>query len=432
MLTRLLFFLPAFFFCTFQSFAQAYEPGLLVRSNGDTLRGEIENEFWVEPPTFIRFRPAADGPSRLFQPRELRAVLFTGGRYFRYEMLPIDYAAQVRLDRLSVGNVVSIKSDTLLAEVLLDGFGSLFRVATFGTVHYLVHCPGQPVLDLCERKYLRKNASGRQEIADGNNYRGQLAIYFAQCAAARNAAQTARFTPAALVAVVQAYNQECSPARKAGRNRLAEATPRRSVSMQGGVLLGARYNSIESPSFNLNTDCTDCQVRPFAGLYSDLFLPGRAASIYGELSMSSFRSKGAAYAGRAANGIDYILSYYDYGAWLSTARIGVRYFVPLPREQQLLFGFGFEWNSVWRPRYATTAGPKVTPFEEDLGFPEPTLFPNMGVGWRIRRLTFSVDGQLYRSRDTEGEISGNFFGKSTAVRFSTAYRLGRNPDVQHR
>lgn len=36
---RLLFALPAFLLASLLSHAQAYEPGLLVRSSGDTLRG---------------------------------------------------------------------------------------------------------------------------------------------------------------------------------------------------------------------------------------------------------------------------------------------------------------------------------------------------------------------------------------------------------
>ena len=45
MLPRLLFLLSLLSVCSFNALAQAYEPGLLVRANGDTLRGEIENGF---------------------------------------------------------------------------------------------------------------------------------------------------------------------------------------------------------------------------------------------------------------------------------------------------------------------------------------------------------------------------------------------------
>ncbi|WP_073110108.1 hypothetical protein [Hymenobacter daecheongensis] len=124
--------------------AQTYEPGLLVQANGDTLRGEIENSFWTEPPTFIHYRPTATSPSQLFQPRQLRALSFTGGRSFRYVIVPIDHAAETRLDRLPRGNYFEVRTDSLLAEVLLEGPAELLRVTRPGATHYLLRRPSQP------------------------------------------------------------------------------------------------------------------------------------------------------------------------------------------------------------------------------------------------------------------------------------------------
>ena len=132
---RLLFALPALLLASFLSHAQAYEPGLLVRSTGDTLRGEIENSFWVEPPAFIRFRAAPGSTSQLFQPRQLRAVSFSGGRYFRYEALSIDHAAETRLDVLPRENHPDIRTDSLLAEVLLAGPATVLRVVLPSSTH---------------------------------------------------------------------------------------------------------------------------------------------------------------------------------------------------------------------------------------------------------------------------------------------------------
>ena len=154
-----------------QLLAQTYEPGYLVRSTGDTLRGEIENEFWEQPPTFIRFRAAAGSPSELLKPRQLRAVSFINGRYFRHEVLLLDHAAETRLQDLVRGNAVAMQSDTLLAEVLLTGPVELLRVALPGAVHYEVRRPGQPPLRLSERQYLGENDRGGWSVMDGNNYR---------------------------------------------------------------------------------------------------------------------------------------------------------------------------------------------------------------------------------------------------------------------
>ena len=64
MLKPLLLLLTASLFGSLQTRAQTFEPGLLVRSNGDTLHSEIENGFWTEPPAFIRYRSTPNSPSQ--------------------------------------------------------------------------------------------------------------------------------------------------------------------------------------------------------------------------------------------------------------------------------------------------------------------------------------------------------------------------------
>lgn len=391
-----------------------YEPGLLVRANGDTLRGEIENGFWDMPPTFIRFRPTATSPSQLFQPYQLRAVSFTKGRYFRYEALPIDHAAETRLNLLREGLVYGVQVDSLLAEVLVEGPTMLWRVAQLGAVHFLVRRPGQPILEMSARQYLRRMENSALALADGNNYRSQLQQYFGDCPAATAVAQKAPYTTAGLVAVVQAYYAACAAGQPAARTWLAPATLRRKTAFQAGVLAGVRYNRIESLAYDLAGPCTDCNVHPFAGFYAELLHPSRTSAFYGELTVSSFHSRGE------------VGSYYsgytpfDYQAWLGTARIGARFFTPLKHDQLLLFTFGLEHNII--------LSTDVKPTTEDMGYAVTTLLPNFGVGWRRQRITINLDGQMYTSPAGSG-YSDLFFGSNVAARLGLSYRLGRNPDV---
>ncbi|MDB5236772.1 MAG: hypothetical protein JWR44_3765 [Hymenobacter sp.] len=404
--------------------AQVYEPGLLVRSNGDTLRGEVENAFWVEPPTFIRFRPAPASPSQLFQPRQLRAVRFSGGRQFRYEVLAIDHAAETQLNHLPQGYHPAMYTDSVLAETLLAGDVSLLRVVRPGSVHYFLLHPDRPALELAERKYLRKSQNGSLAITDGNNYRNQLLAYFADCPAARELASAAAFTPEALVTVSQAYNASCGPSRVPGRSNLVQAAPRRRVSFQGGVLAGVRYNRLVPPITTQEVSCPDCRPWPFAGLFAELFLPSRITAIYGELSLSPFSNQVPQLITFAPGTNAPVYTFYNYRGWLGTARLGLRYFFPLPQEQQFLFGFGFELNEVFAPAFTSTVPP--TPTAENLTFASPTIFPNLGVGWRTQRFTAFLDGQMYTSSD-EGLYS-QFFGSNFSLRLGLGYRLGGNSD----
>lgn len=402
--------------------AQTYEPGWLVRATGDTLRGDIENGFWDEPPAFIRFRPTPGSPSQLFQPHQLRAVRFTGGRYFRYEALPIDRAAETRLDYLPRGNTANIRVESLLAEVLVEGAVTLLRVKQLGPTHYLLLRPGQPVLDLSERQYLRQAPNRRWVAVDGNNYRNQLGLYFRECPAADRAAQTAPFTAAGLAAVVQTYNTTCDPARQPGQSWVGQDGRWRQVAFQGGVLAGLRYNRIESPTAS-DGSCVDCQVRPFGGLYADLFQPSRTAALYGELSVSTFRTGISRYVWESPLSTSPVYRSYAYHAWLATARLGVRRFFPLPHEQQWLVGFGYELNIVFNPTMTSSSLSPALPNEVDVPYAEPTLLPNVDLGWRSRRWTVSLDGQLYQLYRADANY---------ALRLGMAYRLGRNPDDARR
>jgi hypothetical protein len=445
---RFLFILTGFLFYASAALAQAFEPGLLVRSTGDTLRGEVENSFWVEPPLYIRYRLAAGSPIQQFQPRQLRVVQFAGGRYFRYEQLPFDHAAENRIDRLPRGNFHAIHPDTLLAEVLVEGPALLLRAKSGSVTHYWLRRQGRPDLELSNRRYLQQTTAGTWAAVDGNNYSSQLLVYFGDCPAAAHAAQKSTFTAASLAAVVQTYNEQCGPTHQAGRSFLAQAKPRQRVAFQGGVLAGVRYNRTENDRTDLySKECADCQSHPFGGLYAELFLPGRHAAIYGELSMSSFQGRSSRLANQTveisyANGVPlahYTFEYDDYRfrALLGTARLGARYFIQRPRERQWMLGFSYELNKVYRPvlsHKATIVSKTYTGSgsgNEELYyyFATPTLFPNLAVGWRSQRFTVSVDGQMYVSSHGDDGLFKMLFDSNGALRASLSYRLGRNPDA---
>ncbi len=409
--------------------AQTFEPGLLVRANGDTLRGEVENSFWVEPPTFIRFRPTPASPTQSFQPRQLRAVSFTGGRYFRYEALSLDHAAETRLDNLQRGNYIRMEVDSLLAEVLLTGPVELRRVVWPGAVHFVLQRTGQPPISLSERRYLREANDGALQVTDGNNYRSQLALYFGDCPAANSAAQAAPFTTTGLVGVAQAYAASCAAGQPPLRTWLTPAQAKRHVAFQGGVLAGVRYNRFESSAYQLAGEPTDCQLHPFGGFYAELLQPSRLVALYGELTVNSFSNRGVVdtYDPNTSS-MAYVP--YDYQAVLGTARIGLRYLLPLTNAgQQLVFGLGFEHNVVWGLK-ALASSSWATPNRDNQAsiiYANPVLLPNLTLGWRRQRFTATLDGQLYTSGSNEG-MGSLMWGSNVADRLGLSYRLGRHPD----
>jgi len=400
-----------------QSQAQAYEAGWVVRSNGDTLRGEIENNFWREPPTFIRFKPTPKSPSQLLQPRQLQAVRLNGGRYFRYEALPIDHAAETRAGHLPDGNHPDVRIDTLLAEVIVEGPATLLRVRRASTTHFLLRRSGQPILELTDRQYLKLDRNGERVLVNGNNYRAQLGLFFGDCPAASQVAHQQPYTTDGITAVVQAYNQQCSPAGQLGRSLLPLAEPRRRVSFQGGLLGGLRYNRVGSEA-GPDGSCLTCHVHPYVGLYSELFMPGRNVALYSELTLSpySYQDK-------------LILANSTYvpvqgEAWLYTIHLGLRYYFALPHDRQWILGLGYESYNVFG-RTEEVTGPSSTTLVRGTPQPSPVLFPQLSLGLRSRRWTMGLDGRMFTDSDSKLKV----FGTDFVLRLGLAYRLGRNHDA---
>jgi hypothetical protein len=392
-----------------QCHGQAYEPGLLVCANGDTLRGEIENGHWEQPPTFIRFRAAPDSASRLFKPRQLRRVSFAKGRQFSFEALPIDHSAETRPDRLVLGLHPDVRTDSLLAEVLVEGPASLLRVVRISATHYLVRRPGQPVLDLAERLYLHTGRYGALERVNGNNYRAQLGLFFGDCPAASRAAAPAAFTPPELAAVVQAFNESCASGGAPGRNWLAQATARRGTAVYVGAMVGARHFLVES-------DLVSRLAWPTGGLYGELLLPNRTIGLYADFNLGLLSGKGTTQTGNTpTNPSQPTYSDYTYRTWRGMARLGAHGYFPLPHEQQFFVSFGFALDLYMGHSLTTVSGPPVPSTVLNTSNEVLLPLPYVGVGWRQRRVSVSAEAL--------------FYDQVYDLRLGVGYRLTRNPDA---
>ena len=110
-----------------------------------------------------------------------------------------------------------------------------------------------------------------------------------------------------------------------------------------------------------------------------------------------------------------------------SARFGMRFFFPLPHERQVLLSLTYELSQALRPVITSSTGDPVLLPADQLGFGLPTLLPSLGLGWRARRCTLHLDGQLYTNRNGEGLFT-RLVGTNFVARASIAYRLGRNPD----
>lgn len=406
--------------------AQVYAPGYVVRTGGDTLRGEVENSFWREPPTFVRFRPAGGAASVLWQGRQLWGFGLAGGRCFRREPLPLDYAAQTDINKLVPGNPRTVRADSVLAEVLLDGPVTLWRVETPGSLHLLVRRPGQPVLDLAQRTLLQTRPTGTYYL-DGNDYRAQLERYFGDCPAAVALLPGTHFTAADMAAVAQAYARTCSPARQPAQAWPARPEQPRRLALQGGVLAGVSAHAWQR-TLTAGREGVDCLPHPVGGLYGELLLPSRTVALYGELLLSSYRGQQVQLVYTSGSSYSTYTTR-SYKSLLATARLGLRYLRPLPRDQSLLLTLAYELNAAPNAPAVAATGTDLY-YQYSDRYMRPILLPALGVAWRRQRLTLGLDAQLYNSEESGDSYRYHYFGTNFALRLGLGVRLGRGADAR--
>lgn len=459
--------------------AQRFERGYLVRGYGDTLRGELENGFWEEAPTSLRFRTSATAGIQTWPTRSLQGFGFSSGRTWRAQLLTYDAAAESRRDFVRPDAPrTNLVTDTLLTEVLLDGAVGLSAAFQGSTPHFFVQRSGQPPLELVSRLYLRTNTEGRQMLSAVNDFREQLRHYLhPECPAVAQRLSRLRFEAGPLRDYLSAYAAACL-GQSEGVAQVATAQPTTTGSglrLEAGVFLGGVFTSsrftnpsdavltlaepssptqaIEQAALErpyLNNQSLEQSVRPVVGGYLDVLFPGRRFAIHAEGQIRSRSSYTATFStGQPA----YPTKTYMFGsALVPTVGLGFRVMRPIALGQ-LLAGAGAaaQLTSALSPRIEFPGGAarqfqgKTLPDIRVLETTQTQLGPYLEVGYRRGRLTGTVNWRyfsdfardlstirsvVYTSSDNTllSVNTTTYRYRTQQVQLQVAYRLNRNTD----
>lgn len=387
--------------------AQVFEPGYLVNFRGDTLRGEVENAFWSNPPKLVRYRATPQTSSQTYQASQLRSVALASGRLLRYELLPLDRSAQTDIQRLPKGLHFQQHPDSVMADVLVDGPAKLLAITLDDVHHYFVRRPQQPWLEMTERLYVRAKQS---VVADGNDYQNQLRLYFLDFPAVVAQIENTPFTPTGMIGLVQAYNQRYNTPGEINKVYYEpEEVGRRRVATSAGLLLGTRFNSMrlqtnQAPGvepFTLQGIDADGRLHVQGGAYVDITHPARRTALHIDAVLSRYGRTGTIPAspnGQVPQGT------FAWGGTLLSNHISLRGMRPVG-PYQAFAGMGIEVMYKWRDkgvlRYGTTPQRRAgdgsvigTSSSFEYGF-RTTFFPYLEAGVKTGRLSFSVNGRLY-------------------------------------
>lgn len=414
---------------------QTFEPGYLVLQHGDTLRGEVENDFWEEPPTTVRFRTTAATPLATYSGEFIESLYLSSGRLFRRETLPLDRAAETKTDLLAYSVVRRQQPESVLADVLVLGPASLRSLTLSGTRHFFVQRAGQPYLELAARNYL-VNKDGATRIADANDFKSQLLRYFGDCEAVTHRLDKTDFTAESLTGLVQAYNLHCSEARQAGREiAIRGKAPQPPVAVQIGVQAGLRLNSLrfdgqDQANAVLDGANPDAQVHPQLGFYADVVNGRRRLALHSAAMVSRFGQREPV--AIAANNLT---GSYEWRGTLVAMQLGLRGFLPVGSQVRLLAGVGYEFNSFWGSYSALNFGADQDGFIYEF---HSTGLPYLEAGLSRQRFAFTVLGRIYQDEtftvsysSPSGSIKSTYAYTPWSLSATLSYRFNADPGAQH-
>lgn len=245
------------------------------------MRGEVENAFWTEPPKKVRFWPVAAVAPVPYAVGHLRSVALASGLLLRCEWLPLDRTTEVLIDYLTTSHEPHQRPDSVIADVLATGPVSLLAVLLNGNQHFFLRRAGQSCLELAGRNYL-VYGRGPAHVADANNYKAQLRLYFIDCPLLTRQLEGLPYTVEAMRHVVYVYNRGCSEPTTGPESPRRDNRPM--VSVRLGLLCGLRVNSLllrsNEPVGAL--DGEDINGRPHVqgGGYVDVLSTGRRVGLH--------------------------------------------------------------------------------------------------------------------------------------------------------
>ena len=187
-----------------------WEPGYLVKNNGDTLRGLIFFRHGHKSPATVSLKLEKDQSASVYKPIDVRMFSVVEDAqqiYYSSFVTDIDHST-ITLDQLESSPVVKPTRDTVFSQLILKGKKSLYLYVDRlnRKDHYLVTDEDGRPTDLYNKRYFV--ATDRINTTYSGQYKLQLQKLFSDCSKITMAQIDATtFTKRNIIKLVDLYNQ---------------------------------------------------------------------------------------------------------------------------------------------------------------------------------------------------------------------------------
>lgn len=155
-----------------------YQPGLIVNSKGDTVRGYINYAEWGNNPQSIWFKAGDAGAAEKLSPSEVKYFKVFVGHLAAYRSYigPVS-TDNTEINHLSVGRDTSFRIDTVFLRVIQEGKNLiLFSHEDSQKIRFFIagNFSERPVELIYRIYYKDKDENGFDRTSYENDYKGQL------------------------------------------------------------------------------------------------------------------------------------------------------------------------------------------------------------------------------------------------------------------
>jgi hypothetical protein len=383
-----------------------YQPGYVLSSKGDTLRGFIDYRDWERAPDAISFRVSIDGPEKKYQPLDIKSFYVSGDLYIS-GIVNIETSPS-REAGLSDNAALQIQPDTAFLQALVIGEKSLYRYhySMVGNSKEQFYIRQNDQFELLTSKFYLTEVSGKQLVATNKLYVNQLALYLHGCATIQKKMRAMRYNTQNFERLFRSYYQ-CTQTKPEFKAR-----QRKSV-WEIGALAGVTSTSVKftapinkereltGPSFSDNLSFT-------GGLFFDLvqLRNKRMWSFNSELMYTSYKTEGGGYTlYESENRYDHYYTKLEYS--YAKMNFMARFKYPIGRFHVFAnvgFSYGYMMSGEDYQKRTSRYSPTFESITEGKAFDNGTRKQEtgsiLGIGMRYQRYSFET-----RLENTSGMVN---------------------------
>lgn len=208
-------FVFGLFFSTNLICQENYQPGVIIKLNGDTVKGFIDYRNWGKNPDAISFRNAVNGTSTVYNPLSISGFRVLED-YYTSAIVQAE-CSPYQVNEINFDAALKMRTDTTFLRVMFQGAKNLYYYNDRNgkQQYYLKQWPDYELL--IYKKYLKENdergsyASNQplRVFKENKTFIGQLAIYLQDCSSLQSELNKTEYTQSSLFKLFETY-YKCS------------------------------------------------------------------------------------------------------------------------------------------------------------------------------------------------------------------------------